>query len=307
VVVGRVGGTPIRRLAADEVVLVTPGPGSPAYLLYDGRRAVVDLADPAVLHALRLEGRSPRVVSQSLLNTVPESPPIAVPRIRGAGGAVAWLPRFPIGSVLRITSAGDQFYVVLAGGVQRIGRVAADLLRFGDSQGNAAAITVAADLIRAAPVVAALPVSTFPDRIAERPHAPLDDGHDTALCASWADGGVTFLAGGGPPVPAGRSPVTLSQADGPGPALDAVYLQPARSAYVRSVGLLGDGSRGGTRYLVTDTGVRFAIHDDDAAHDLGLQAAATPAPWQMLALLPSGPELSRQTASVSRDTVAGSP
>jgi hypothetical protein len=124
---------------------------------------------------------------------------------------------------------------------------------------------------------------------------------------SWAGGGVTFLAGGGLPVPAGRAPVTLSQADGRGPALDAVFLQPARSAYVRSVGLTADGSRGGTRYLVTDTGVRFAIHDDDAARDLGLPATAAPAPWQMLALLPSGPELSRQNASVSRDTVAASP
>jgi type VII secretion protein EccB len=303
VVVGPVGATPIRRLATDEATLVTPGPGSPAYLLYAGRRAVVDLADPAVLHALRLEGREPRVVSQSLLNAIPESPPVAVPRIRGAGGAVAWLPGYPVGSVLRITSAGDQLYVVLAGGVQRIGRVAADLLRFGDSQGSAAAITVAPDVIRGAPIVATLPVATFPDR----PLAAHDDGRAAALCVSWSDGGVTFLAGGGLPVPAGRAPVTLSQADGRGPALDAVFLQPARSAYVRSVGLTADGSRGGTRYLVTDTGVRFAIHDDDAAHDLGLPATAAPAPWQILALLPSGPELSRQNASISRDTVVASP
>jgi hypothetical protein len=61
----------------------------------------------------------------------------------------------------------------------------------------------------------------------------------------------------------------------------------------------------GTRYLVTDTGVRFAIHDDEAAHDLGLPAMALPAPWPMLAALPSGPELSRANASVARDTVSG--
>ena len=78
-------------------------------------------------------------------------------------------------------------------------------------------------------------------------------------------------------MPAGQVPVTLSQADGRGPALDAVYLPPARSAYVR-----GNG-QAGARYLVTDTGVRFVIHDDDAAHDLGLPPAALPAPWPMLA------------------------
>jgi Type VII secretion system ESX-1, transport TM domain B len=52
--------------------------------------------------------------------------------------------------------------------------------------------------------------------------------------------------------------------------------------------------------------VRFAVHDDEAARDLGLPAP-TPAPWPVLAALPSGPELSRKAASVARDVVAGSP
>jgi hypothetical protein len=125
------------------------------------------------------------------------------------------------------------------------------------------------------------------------------------LCASWQDpqsghADVTFVAGDRIPTPPGQAPVTLAQADGQGPALDAVYLPPGRSAYVRA------GDAAGTRYLITDTGVRFAIHDDDAAHNLGL-AEPSPAPWPLLTLLPAGPELSRQNASVARDTVAGSP
>ena len=68
------------------------------------------------------------------------------------------------------------------------------------------------------------------------------------------------------------------------------------------------GSGGaGARYFVTDTGVRFTIHDNDAAHDLGLQTEAVPVPWPMLAVLPFGPELSRANASVARDVVAGPP
>jgi hypothetical protein len=50
--------------------------------------------------------------------------------------------------------------------------------------------------------------------------------------------------------------------------------------------------------------VRFAIHDDDAAHDLGLPDTAIPAPWPVLAKLPAGPELSRANASVAQDTLA---
>jgi len=301
-VVGPTEASSVRRLGRDQALLVAPPSGSPAYLLNNGQRAVVDLADPAVLRALRLEGRAPLVVSQALLNAIPEAPPITAPRIRGAGGKAAGLPGFPVGSVLRITRGdGDEYYAVLTAGVQRIGHVAADLLRLSNSQGTANAVTVAPDAIRAAPIVNTLPVAGFPDR------APTVDGGSTS-CVTWEPSeptlsgnfGVAFLAGSGLPVPAGRTPVTLSQADGRGPALDAVYLPPGRSAYVR-----GNG-RVGTRYLVTDTGVRFAIHDDDAAHDLGLPPAI-PAPSPVLAALPSGPELSRQNASVARDTVAGRP
>jgi type VII secretion protein EccB len=300
VVVGRTDGSSFRRVGREEAVLVAPAAGSPAYLLYNGQRAVVDLGDVAVVRALRLEGRTPRLVSQSLLNAVPEAPPIATPRIRGAGGEAAGLPGFPVGSVLRITRGdGDEYYVVLATGAQRIGRVAADLLRFSNSQRSANAIAVAPDAIRAAGIVNPLPVASFPDR------APtLSEGGNT-VCVTWkpapsGDFDIEFLAGNGLPMPAGQQPVALAQGDGRGSALDAVYLPPARSAYVR-----GNG-RVGTRYLVTDTGVRFAIHDDDAARDLGLPAAI-PAPWPVLAALPSGPELSRQDASLSRDTIAAQP
>lgn len=181
-------------------------------------------------------------------------------------------------------------------------------MRFSDSQGSRNIIAVAPDLIRASPSVNALPVSTFPDRAP----TPLD-GHETTLCVTWvpAQSGasqISFLSGSGLPVPAGYAPVTLSQADGNGPAVDAVYLPPGRSAYVRAVGLSdglsNDNAHGGTRYLVTDTGVRFAIHDDEAAHDLGLPTTAIPAPWPLLATLPSGPELSRDNALVARDAVA---
>jgi type VII secretion protein EccB len=291
-------GSSVRRPAPDHAMLVAAAPGSPAYLLYHGKRAAVDLADAAVVRALRLEGRAPRLVSQALLNAVPEAPPISAPRIRGAGEPAS-VPGFRVGSVLRIARGdGDEYYVVLPGGVQRIGQVAADLLRFADSQGGATAIAVVPDAIRAAGIVTALAVADFPDR------PPALDGGST-LCvtsrsAASGDFDLAFVTGDGLPVPAGRMPLTLSQADGRGPALDGFYLPPGRSAYVRASG------RAGTRYLVTDSGVRFVIHDDEAAHDLGL-AAPLAAPWPVVATLPSGPELSRRNALVARDTITGGP
>jgi type VII secretion protein EccB len=308
VVVGQAEGPLSRRLATEQTVLVKPDypdSGGATYLLYDGHRAVVNLAEPAVVRALRLDGRVPLTVSPALLNAVPEAPPITTPWIRGVGGrGPGALLGFPVGSVLRVARAdSDEYYVVLSGGVQRVGQVAADLVRFADSQHTHTDISVAPDLIRATSTVTELPVSTFPDRVP----ALLDVG-GTTLCVSWARAAsgraeISVLVGG-LPVPSGRQPVTLSQADGKGMAVDAVYLPPGRSAYVRSTGLSGDNARAGTRYLITDTGVRFAIHDDDAAHDLGLPNTAIPAPWPVLATLPSGPELSRAKALVALDTVA---
>ncbi|MBV9722514.1 MAG: type VII secretion protein EccB [Mycobacterium sp.] len=307
VVVGRSDGPQSHHLASGQSVLVTPGSGGSTYLLYDGHRAVVNLAESAVVRALGLDGRIPAVVSPVLLNTVPEAPPIIAPRIRNAGSR-GRLPGFPVGSVLRITrAAGDAYYVVLSDGVQRVGQVAADLVRWNDSHGTRTAISVAPDVFRAVPTVTELPVSTFPDRV-----PALVDASDTTVCVSWThrvSGGkdfseISFLTGG-LPVPSGQQPVTLSQADGNGLAIDAVYLPPGRSAYVRATGLAGDNPGAGTRYLVTDTGVRFAIHDDEAAHDLGLPHTSIPAPWQVLAQLPAGPELSRARASVARDVPVG--
>lgn len=304
VVVGRIDGARVRRLGTEQALVATVGSGSPVYLLYQGRRALVDLADPAVLRALRLEGHRPRLVSQALLNAVPEVPPLVAPRIPGTGSRAGRFG-FSIGSVLRISRGdGQDYYVVLATGFQRIGQVAADLLRFNDSQGAVNVIAVAPDVIRTAPIVDSLPVSTFPDRAP----APLDDG-DPTVCATWAAtagaaADIAFWVGSGPPVPAGQASMTLAQADGRGPALDAVYLAAGRSAYVRSGSLTGGSARAATRYLITDTGTRFAVHDDDAAHDLGLPSTAIPAPWPVLAELPSGPELSRDKALVTRDAVA---
>jgi type VII secretion protein EccB len=300
VIIGQADAPRSRPLASEESLLVRPVSGGSTYLLYDGRRAVVNLGEPAVVRALGLDGRVPLPVSSTLLNAVPEAPPIAAPRIPNAGDrGPAGLPGFPVGSVLRISRAnGDEYYVVLGHGIQRVGQVAADLLRFTDSRGTRTAISIAPDTVRTIPTVTDLAVATFPDRV----RLPLNaDG--TTLCASWrhgASGGVAiwFLVGG-LPIPAGQEPVKLSQADGKGPAIDAAYLPPGRCAYVRATGLSGDNPSAGTRYLITDTGARFAIHDDDAAHDLGLPDTAIAAPWPVVAKLPAGPELSRAKALVA--------
>lgn len=87
--------------------------------------------------------------------------------------------------MLRITRGdGDEYYAVLSTGVQRVGQVAADLMRFSDSRGAANIIAVTPDVIRGAAIVDSLPVGTFPER------APGDRGliGTTTVCEFGVDG-----------------------------------------------------------------------------------------------------------------------
>jgi type VII secretion protein EccB len=262
--------------------------------VYDGRRAKVDVRNPAVVRALKLDGRTPRPVSRALLDALPEVPAIALPAIAGAG-APSVVRGLSVGTVFRsIRADTTEYYVALTFGVQRIGQVAADLIRFAQPGGTAQLVTVAPSVIGGLPIIEELPVSTFPDRSAVTDRS--------ALCAQWTPGAKTaVLTGDSLPV---MPSVSLAQADGDGPDVDSVRIPPGRSAYIRAVGVSGAGA--GFRFLVTDAGVVFGIHDDDAATRLGLTEPPRPAPWPVLARLPRGPELSVQAASVVRDSV-GSP
>ncbi len=216
------------------------------------------------------------------------------------------LAEFTVGTVVRATRAeAVEYYVVLADGVQRIGAVAADLIRFSDSQSGREIATVSPDTIGAAPAVDSLPLADLPDHA----HTTMGAVGHPVLCAHWrpnrevGEASTAVLVGDSLPLGGSGPPVTLAQADADGPNIDSVYLSPGRSGYVRSVGITGSGGSSGSLFLVNDFGVRFGIHDEDAAKHLGLPSTPLPAPWPVLALLPRGPELSVQHASV-RDGVA---
>jgi type VII secretion protein EccB len=287
-------------LVSGRSILVVPRSESAAttYLLYNGWRARVDLRNLAVVRALKLDRVTPHPVSRALLEAIPEARPIAAPEIPSAG-APSPLRGFPVGSVVRVVRAADEeYYVVLVQGVQRIGQVAADLIRFTNSHSDRDIVTVAPDLVGSLPILDTLPVSEFPER------GGVSD--DAIVCAQWqlgaTDANTAVLVGKSIGV---EDPVPLGQADGDGPSVDAVFLPPGRSAYVRSIGVAGDGASTGALYFVNDSGVVFGLRDEETAKQLGLTGTPVPAPWPVLARLPRGPELSKDAASIARDTVPG--
>ncbi|MGX9674313.1 type VII secretion protein EccB [Mycobacterium sp. HM-7] len=279
------GARPILATAAGEQLATT-------YLLYGGKRAAVDLRDLAVVRALRLDGVTPRQVSRSFLDLLPELPAITAPPIPGLGAKGPG--GFVVGQVLRVSRAdAPEHHVVLGGGLQRVGDVAADVIRFthGVADGDLRPVPPAA--ITAIPAVHDLALSTFPDQA--RPPLPTD----VPVCARWRsdDGHADTVVVQGKPA---ASAVVLAQDDGNGPNIDAAALPPGRYAYVHATGITG-GTVTGPLYLVADSGVRYGIHDAETAKYLGVEGAPLPAPWPLLARLPGGPELSVAAAEVLRD------
>lgn len=279
---------------AERAVLVSASDGSP-YLLYDGRRAAVDPHDRVITRTLRLDRVQPRPVSAALLDAIPEVPAIIAPRVPGAGEP-SGVAGFPIGGVLRTARAGsEEYYVVLREGLQRVGRLAADLIRFAYPQGDAEIVSVATDLVTASAVVDSLPVTTYPSDAS----ALLEVSGD--LCATWRSGRVGIAAGEVPPDR--RGGVTLAIADGNGPNVDAVRI-PAGHRVDATAAMLTTETGPSGRYLITDAGIRFPLRDSSTATALGLGQVPTQVPWAIIATLPAGPELSRDAASIRRDVVA---
>jgi len=283
-------------------VLVTARGESAAttFLLYGGQRAQVDLRNPGVVWALRLDGVEPRPVSRAILDAIPEAPPIVVPHISDAGLPSA-VPGMRVGTVVRVLRVdSDDYFVALAGGVQRIGEVAANLIRSVDSQGGREIPSVTPDVVNGLAAVDSLAVSTYPLHAGATLGAP-DSG---VLCVGWRPGRPETSVWTYDSMPVGITSTALAQADNEGSAIDSVAVPLGRSAYVRATALLGRGAGSGPLYLVTDRGVLFGIRDEDTAKVLGLPGAPVAAPWPLLSRLPRGPELNRDSASVARDGIS---
>ncbi|PND56594.1 type VII secretion protein EccB [Mycobacterium sp. ENV421] len=269
---------------------VAHGDGS-AYLLYDGTRAMLDPGDPATARALRINEAALRTVSSTVLNTIPEVPAISAPRIAGMGQP-SGVTGIAVGTVLRVArTESPEYYVALPGGLQRIGRLAAELIRFSDPAARAQITEVPPELIARSPLVDTLPVGGYPDE----PPALLGAGDD--VCATWISGhsgvAVTAHPGDRP------GTVDLAGSDGDGPAVDRVRMIPGASVDVT-------GGPGTGRYLVTSAGVRFPV-DDSATAALGLSGVPATAPWSIVGVLPAGPHLGRDAALVGRDVLGAAP
>ncbi|GAF51005.1 type VII secretion protein EccB [Rhodococcus wratislaviensis] len=300
-------------LTGDQALLTSTSDAS--YLIYEGKRARIDLDDPAVTRALGLEGARPRPVSKGFVNAVPEVPPLAAPVIPGAGSS----PRYPlqdkvVGSVFQVLIGSETtHYVVLRDGIQKISSAVANLIFLSDSHGDTEMSSITPDATKRIPSVEQIAVDSFPES------APvIVDATDSPVsCLSWQplrapdESGssgpaaeLSLVAGRALPIPGDARAVELAQADDTGDNADSVYVQPGASGFVQSTGIEATSTRRDSTFFVADTGVRFGIPDGDSAKALGVDGTQPLAPWQILGLLAQGPALGKSSALVAHDGIA---
>lgn len=284
------------------------------YLIYDRKRARIDMTDRAVTDALKITGATPRPVSEGLINAIPEVLPVIRPAIADVGGAPGFeVSGHRIGDVVQVGNSGTEYHVVLADGLQPISALTGEIIRNSNPQ------TPGDDRIDQrertdAPVSEALQVGDYP----QTAPAVLEGKDHPVGCLSWKPipeagentgtrAGLAVVTGVSLPMPDKAKLVPLAQADGSGQNVDSAYMAPGTGAYVQSTGIEPDSRRKDSIFYIADTGVRYGIKNADAAKALGMPEKAEPAPWPIVGLLAPGPTLGREEALVAHDGVAPDP
>jgi type VII secretion protein EccB len=320
VIAGAPDSTGARAAALDTGKAILVSNPSSAWLLWDGRRSRIDLADHAVTNALGLGNdiHPPRPVAPGLFNAIPESPPLAAPVIPDAGGPARFPVPAPIGGIVEshgLEGNSSNYYAVLPDGLQQVSPVLAAILRNANSYGLDQPPRLGADKVAKLPVSRQLDTSRYP----EQRISLLDATHDPVTCAHWSKASgasansLTLLAGSTLPIPDAVHTEDLVGA-GAGGTASRIAMAPGTGYFAQTVGQNAAAPAVGSLFWISDTGVRYGIDNEAAqggvtgnaktADVLGLTQPATPIPWSVLSLYAPGPTLSRADALLAHDGLA---
>jgi len=304
-----------------EAVLMSYGGNN--FLVTDGHRSMLDLADKPVMLALGLQAGNlrPTPMSRALYEALIPTAPLRVPDVPSPGGPVGYASTaLPVvsGSVVKSQSASgtDQFFVALPAGLQLIPETVALMLHNANVSGKGKVLDVAAPVVTDAPQAVGFDVSMYPNG----PVKLLDKAAEPVTCVMWRkDSGapqatVTTVSGRRLPIPQGDESrvIKMVSARSGQQSADEVYLGRESANFVQVTGVEPDSKRSESLWWIGQSGVRFGIETSDKQHDprsaLGIKdSTPTPAPWAVVRWLPAGPALSRQAAMVEHDTLAANP
>lgn len=302
-------------VTSPESVLATYG--GHTYLVTDGHRSQIDLADKAVTLALGIPAGTlqPAPLSRALYEALIPTGPLRVPDVPNPGGPVGYgTPALPVvsGSVIKVTDATGEpnFFVALPAGVQRIPETVALIL----SNANLSRQPVVDSdpaTIAGLPQAVGFDAAMYP----KGPLTLLDKAAEPVTCVLWQKGSgdsqavVSTVSGKRLPIPVGDEARVVTLVSGPDRgAASSVYLGADAANFVQVTGVEPDSARRESLWWVSSSGVRFGVPsqggDESRTRDaLGLTASPVPAPWSVIRWLPAGPTLSYAAAMSQHDTL----
>ncbi|MET9228733.1 type VII secretion protein EccB [Lentzea sp. NPDC003310] len=320
VIAGVSGGNP--ELGGEAVLVQQRTGAKKAYLIYKTPqnlrdissstvRAEVDLKNDRVVNALKLTGKKPRAISTALLNAIPEVAPLIAPVMPKQGQQATYVTetKVNVGEVVQVERQnGFESMVALEDGFQTVDETVGDLLRYAYSNNRAA--------IRLSPSAVAnhrspakpLELTSYPEKI---PTTLEPNPNNVVLCLGWKAENVTadnraehttVTIGSALPGPKDMTPAELGAPGAGGEIIDQFLMLPGKAAVVRASQGKNDFGTGPVQ-IVTGRGVRYGVPDAATAAALGLDGTFPPAPNQILSLLPMGPQLNKNEANRSYDSI----
>ncbi|GAA4792678.1 type VII secretion protein EccB [Streptomyces ziwulingensis] len=304
------GDTPGGRALGQAEGLVVAGPDDTTYLLWQGSRLRLDKEANAA-GALGYGSVTPRPASATFLDAFPLGPALSPADVPGEGSAGPTLAgrSTRIGQVFRVDVPGSapRYHLLRKEGLVPLTATGAALL-LGDPEtrekayGGAAATvaTLGADVLTEHLAPAAEAAAVNPAKLPEEPPKAVEVPGDSLACAD-VDSAAGRVRVGAWLLPQDALPEPVQP---PAPEVvpaclqvDAITVGAGKGALVRALSASGS-ALGDTTYLVTDEGVKYRVLSQEGLKALGYEGAeerTMPAP--MLAMLPSGPDLTPEAAS----------
>lgn len=302
-------------LGSRQALLVSGPDGTRSLLWHSTRFRLADGTSTA--DALGYGTARPLPVSAAFLDAVPAGPDLAPPAVPGRGAAGPKLDgkATRVGQVFVVQSPGaeKQYYLLQHDGLVPVTTTQAALALNGPdvrtkSYSGAApvAVPLATDALTGA-LAGGSSAAAGDDRLPTAPPALLPVADGQAACvrldtSPGSGGRIDLAVTDAGALGAAKAPVAKACLP-----VDAIAVPPDGGSLVRALSA-GGAQTGTTTYLVTDAGVKYLIPSAKAAEALGYRfSAARGLPAALLAMVPTGPDLSPQSALLGRADVSGSP
>ncbi|WEP00901.1 type VII secretion protein EccB (plasmid) [Streptomyces sp. FXJ1.172] len=308
----------------DQGILVS-GPDGGTYLLWQDNRFRLTGGRTAAA-ALGYGGTNALPVSAAFLDSVPAGPDLVAPSVSGAGSAGPQLDgrQTRVGQVFVVQTPGaaQQYYLLGSDGLIRITTTQAALtLVSSDTRVKAYGGHTPTQLPLSAQALsgALSPQDSGAGTAVRQEGARLPSAPPKLVTVGDTDGACIRLTARGSSslrLTLALVPVAAfeTHAEPPGRAaapaclaVDAIAVPPSGGSLVRALSSAGAGA-GTAVYLVTDTGVKYRVTSAEAAKDLGYDLTeAQGLPASLLAMVPTGVDLSPEAAVAGRAAVTGVP